>query len=234
MLTERHRTDQRSGYRNDSVLLNKLQPATENPSRAPQPQSQSPLLSQQQQLPLPQPPQQQPRQQSTPQWPTNNVIQAATALFEDNRTAQFLSSLEDHDANAQLPPFVRPLPSKVAPEDVSYLHFKGALTLPTIPLQNALLQAYVEYVHPFMPLMDIHEFLSIVNRRDGLNGQTSLFLYQAVMFSATAFVDMKYLREAGYPSRKSARKSFFQKTRVSPRALELHPHCLLVCNQIIY
>ncbi|CAH0053313.1 unnamed protein product [Clonostachys solani] len=209
-----HLIYQRSGYRNDSVLLNKLQPATENPSRAPQPQSQSPLLSQQQQQ-LPQPQQQQqPRQQSTPQWPTNNVIQAATALFEDNRTAQFLSSLEEHDANAQLPPFVRPLPSKVAPEDVSYLHFKGALTLPTIALQNALLQAYVEYVHPFMPLMDIHEFLSIVNRRDGLNGQTSLFLYQAVMFSATAFVDMKYLREAGYPSRKSARKSFFQKTRL--------------------
>lgn len=98
---------------------------------------------------------------------------------------------------------------------MSYLHIKGALTLPAIGLQNALLQAYVEYVHPYMPLMDLHEFLNIVTRRDGLNGQTSLFLYQAVMFSASAFVDMKHLREAGYPTRKAARKSFFQKTRVS-------------------
>jgi hypothetical protein len=111
---------------------------------------------------------------------------------------------------------VRPLPSKIAAEDIDYLFVKGALTLPGIALQNALLTAYVEYVHPYMPLMDLHEFLNIVNRRDGVNGQTSLFLYQAVMFSATAFVDMKYLREAGYPTRKAARKAFFLKTRVSP------------------
>lgn len=110
---------------------------------------------------------------------------------------------------------MRPLPSKIAPDDVEYLHAKGALTLPGVPLQNALLQAYVEYVHPYMPLMDLHGFLAMVSRRDGLNGQTSLLLYQAVMFSATAFVDMRYLREAGYPTRKAARKAFFQKTRVS-------------------
>ncbi|KAJ6444633.1 C6 transcription factor (Ctf1B) [Purpureocillium lavendulum] len=33
------------------------------------------------------------------------------------------------------------------------------------------------------------------------------------MFSATAFVDMKHLREAGYATRKAARRIFFQKTR---------------------
>lgn len=98
---------------------------------------------------------------------------------------------------------------------MTYLHLKGALTLPSVPLQNALLQVYVEYVHPYMPLMDLQDFLSIVSRRDGLNGQTSLFLYQAVMFSATAFIDVEFLREAGYSSRKAARKAFFQKTRVS-------------------
>ena len=115
----------------------------------------------------------------------------------------------------QLPPFLRPLPSKIAPEDVSYLQAKGALTLPAVPLQNALLQAYVEYVHPYMPLMDLHPFLNIVNSRNGFNGQMSLLLYHAVLFSSTAFVDMKRLREAGYTSRKAARKAFFQKTRVS-------------------
>jgi hypothetical protein len=63
--------------------------------------------------------------------------------------------------------------------------------------------------------MDLNNFLGIINSRDGKNGQTSLFLYQAVMFAASAFVDMKYLREGGYTTRKAARKSFFQKTRVS-------------------
>lgn len=145
----------------------------------------------------------------------SNASTQPPPLFTDtSRTVQFLSSLEEPDAAAQLPAFVRPLPSKIAAEDVGYLFAKGALSLPAVPLQNALLQAYVEYVHPYMPLMDLHSFLGIVNSRDGLNGQCSLFLYHAVMFAATAFVDMKHLREAGYNTRKAARKAFFQKTRL--------------------
>ncbi|KJZ74230.1 Cutinase transcription factor 1 beta [Hirsutella minnesotensis 3608] len=151
---------------------------------------------------------------ASPQFPWNPSLNNHADLFDAGRTAQFLSSLELPDAGAQLPAFVRPLPSKVAPEDVRYLYTKGALTLPGLALQNALLQAYVEYVYPYMPLMDLHDFLGVISRRDGVNGQTSLFLYQAVMFSATAFVEMKYLREAGYASRKAARKAFFQKTRL--------------------
>ncbi|KAG6219737.1 Cutinase transcription factor 1 beta [Claviceps purpurea] len=143
----------------------------------------------------------------------NGKLQQFSSL-ENGRTAQFLSSLEIPDAASQLPAFVRPLPAKIAPEDVQYLVIKGALTLPDIPLQNALLQCYIEYVYPYMPLIDLHNFLSIVDRRDGVNGQTSLLLYQSIMFSAVAFVDMKYLREAGYSSRKAARKAFFQKTRL--------------------
>ena len=126
----------------------------------------------------------------------------------------FMNSVEEPEHMALLPAFVRPLPRKIDDDDVKYLGAKGALAIPNISLQNALLQAYVEYVHPYMPLMDAHEFLNIVHRHDGLNGQTSLLLYQAVMFSATAFVDMRLLRQAGYPTRKAARKAFFQKTRV--------------------
>ncbi|KAH8908761.1 cutinase transcription factor 1 beta [Coniochaeta sp. PMI_546] len=132
----------------------------------------------------------------------------------DIRTAQFLNTLEEPDLLAQLPAFVRPLPSKIAPEDVKYLYTKGALTLPPLELQNALIRAFVEYVHPYMPLVELGAFLNIINAKDGLCGQISLFLYQAVMFSATAYVETKYLRAAGYTSRRAARKSFFHKTRL--------------------
>lgn len=149
------------------------------------------------------------------------------SVFDNLRTSQFINSVEEADNtsissssnnnnnSSKLPAFLRPLPTKIAAEDVKYLHIKGALSLPTLPLQNALLQAYVEFVHPYMPLMDLNHFLGTISTRDGRNGQTSLFLYQAVMFAASAFVDMKYLREGGYTTRKAARKSFFQKTRVS-------------------
>ncbi|EFY95118.1 Zn(2)-Cys(6) zinc finger domain protein [Metarhizium robertsii] len=144
----------------------------------------------------------------------HDSIVSQTSSYGNGRTAQFLNSLELPDAGSQLPAFVRPLPAKIAPEDVQYLALKGALTLPNITLQNALLQCYIEYVYPYMPLIDLHHFLSIVDRRDGVNGQTSLLLYQSIMFSATAFVDMKHLKEAGFSSRKAARKAFFQKTRL--------------------
>ncbi|KAI1491075.1 transcription factor CTF1 [Biscogniauxia mediterranea] len=146
---------------------------------------------------------------------------AAASLSDDTllpgatlKTAHYLNTLEEPDTLSQLPAFIRPLPAKIAPEDVSYLHTKGALSLPNPALQNALLRAYVEYVHPYMPLIDLHDFLSAVNSRDGLYGQISLFLYQSIMFAATAYVDVKYLKEVGYPNRKAARKAFFYKARL--------------------
>ncbi|KAH6892084.1 fungal-specific transcription factor domain-containing protein [Thelonectria olida] len=174
-----HMLYQRSGYRHDPVLLNKLQTTDGSAQRV--------------------------------GW--SNLMTTAS-VFDNLRSTQFLSSLDEPESPSKLPSFLRPLPTKIAAEDIKYLHVKGALSVPALPLQNALLQAYVEFVHPYMPLMDLGSFLGIISGRDGRNGQISLFLYQAVMFAGSAFVDMKYLREGGYTTRKAARKSFFQKTRL--------------------
>ena len=148
-------------------------------------------------------------------WPNPNTPRHdSVSVSGDLRTAQFLNTLEEPDASSNLPAFIRPLPAKIGAEDVAYLHAKGALTLPSIPLQNALLRCYVEYVHPYMPLVDLNEFLTAINSRDGLCGQISLFLYHSVMFSASAFVESKHLKDAGYASRKAARKAFFYKSRL--------------------
>ncbi|KAI8947930.1 fungal-specific transcription factor domain-containing protein [Xylaria longipes] len=130
------------------------------------------------------------------------------------KTSNFVNALDETDVFSQKYGFLRPLPSKIAPEDVDYLRTKGALSLPSFSLQKALLRAYAEYVHPYMPLLDLHDFLTIVDANDGSRGQTSLFLYQAVMFCATAFVSNKALKEAGYASRKAARRAFFTKARL--------------------
>ncbi|KAJ4047632.1 hypothetical protein NW761_007341 [Fusarium oxysporum] len=116
----------------------------------------------------------------------------------------------------QVPPGFKPLPTKVAAEDVRYLRSKGALSVPSVPLQSALLQAYVEYVNPYMPL-ELFPFLNAINAGDGRAEKVSLLMYQAVMFAATAFVDIEVLLEAGYANRKAARKSFFQKTRAKDK-----------------
>jgi hypothetical protein len=87
--------------------------------------------------------------------------------------------------------------------------------VPRGTLRSEMLRAYVEFVHPYMPLLDLHDFLTVIDKQDGSNGKVSLILFQAVMFAGSAFVDMQHLRNAGYATRKEARKDFFQKTRVS-------------------
>ena len=117
-------------------------------------------------------------------------------------------------AVATLPHYFKPLPSRITPDDIEYLDRKGALSIPGTTLRNELLRAYVEYVHGYMPLLDLHEFLGPLERHGGATQSISLLLFQAVMFAGTAFVDLKHLRHAGYASRKEARKAFFVKARV--------------------
>ena len=99
-------------------------------------------------------------------------------------------------------------------EDISHLWMKGALTIPDALFRNALLTAYIEFVHPYMPLIELHEFLRIIDKGTGEGGRISLLLFQAIMFTGVAFVDKSYLTAAGYSTRKAARKAFYLKSRV--------------------
>jgi hypothetical protein len=118
-------------------------------------------------------------------------------------------------AIANIPYFIKPLPPRIGPDEIAYLEKKGALTVPSVGLRNEMLKAYIEFVHPYMPLIDLYDFIMIVESGNGSLGRISLILFQAVMFAGSAFVDMQHLHNAGYMTRKEARKDFFQKTRVT-------------------
>ncbi|KAA8645597.1 hypothetical protein EYZ11_001810 [Aspergillus tanneri] len=111
------------------------------------------------------------------------------------------------------PRFLKPLPPRIAPEDLEFLRFRGALSIPESGLRNELLRCYIKWVHSFMPVLNLQEFLRCIAEND-LNGNISLLLFQAVMFVATAFVDLKHLQAAGYTTRKSARSAFYTKLRL--------------------
>jgi uncharacterized Rmd1/YagE family protein len=63
-------------------------------------------------------------------------------------------------------------------------------------------------------VLDLHEFLAVVDRRDGATGQISLLLYQAVMAAAITFVDDVHLRETGYLTRRAASQALFRSVKV--------------------
>ncbi|KAJ5577809.1 uncharacterized protein N7459_006773 [Penicillium hispanicum] len=116
-------------------------------------------------------------------------------------------------ASGFLPDYIRGLPARLQKEDIDYLAVKGALTIPDVSLRNELLKAYIHYVHTYMPLLDLEEFLQTIVQNDGIH-RISLLLFQAVMFAGMAFIDMKHLQAAGYQTRKAARKIFFQRARL--------------------
>ncbi|PGH34393.1 hypothetical protein GX50_02760 [[Emmonsia] crescens] len=111
-----------------------------------------------------------------------------------------------------LPRFIKQHPMQLEPEDFDYLHKKGAFEIPHFSFRNELLKSFVNYVHVYMPFLDLEDFLQTIYENTGRK-RISLLLFQGVMFAGTAFVNMKHLRMAGYQSRRAARKAFFQRVR---------------------
>ena len=149
----------------------------------------------------------------------NSLSMLPFTPFTATTRPSFFGSIPPKRNAADLPLFIKPLPARIGPDEVAYLEKKGALTVPNGTLRSEMLRAYIEFVHPYMPILDLHDFVMAIDRPDG---KVSLILFQAVMFAGSAFIDMHHLRSAGYATRKEARKDFFQKTRVSeisPRAL---------------
>lgn len=112
-----------------------------------------------------------------------------------------------------LPQFVQSLPGNVPEEDMEYLEIKGVFRLPDIIFRHELLKAFVENVYPFLPVLDLESFLLPIILNDGAQ-PVSLLLFHAVMFSATAFVELKHIHNAGYETRKELREAYYLKARV--------------------
>jgi hypothetical protein len=113
-----------------------------------------------------------------------------------------------------LPGYLDLFPRNMTWVDIDFLFVKGALSIPDTPVRNALLQSYLEYAHPYMPVIELHEMIEIIEDGTGASGRISLLLFQAIMFAGTAFVDINFLRRAGFPNRKAARMAFFQRAKV--------------------
>ncbi|KAJ5338955.1 hypothetical protein N7452_005683 [Penicillium brevicompactum] len=138
--------------------------------------------------------------------PLANMVSAVQDLIDPDFDP--LTAMLDDE-----PRFLKPLPARIAPEDLEFLRFRGALSLPESGLRDELLRCYIQWVHSFMPVLNLQEFLRCVAENDP-NGNVSILLFQAVMFIGTAFIDLKHLQDAGYSTRKAARNAFFTRLRL--------------------
>lgn len=112
-----------------------------------------------------------------------------------------------------LPPYIKRPHHEIPLEDVQYLDENGVFTFPDAELRNELLKTFVLNVYPYMPLLDLEEFLQAIAINNG-NSRVSLLLFHAVMFSSAAFIKSEHLYRVGYSSQKEARRQYFLKATV--------------------
>ncbi|KIN03242.1 hypothetical protein OIDMADRAFT_64116, partial [Oidiodendron maius Zn] len=113
-----------------------------------------------------------------------------------------------------VPSYFYSVPKRIGEKDLEYLRKEGVFSLPGTRLRNQLLKAYIDYVHGYIPVLGLNDFLSIIHSEDTGGKKLSLLLFNAVMFAGSTCIKLKCLQEAGFATRKQARRHFWQKTRL--------------------
>lgn len=103
--------------------------------------------------------------------------------------------------------------ARMKPEQIEFLDSQSALSVTTGELRDQLLQAYVRWVHPQLPVIDAPEVCRAMLADREIDFPNPL-LYQAIMFAGSAFVDFQYIEAAGYRSRLELRRSLFLRAKV--------------------
>ncbi|OQU96910.1 Fungal specific transcription factor domain-containing protein [Cladophialophora immunda] len=161
---------------------------------------------------------------SLPSSNTADVLNSMVGLGDIPPKLGFLLSVQAPAVESQtvekptkeLPGCFVPHPGHLDTRDLEYLRDKGAFCVPSVRLRLEIIRCYVQYMHPYMPLLDADKLLHIL-----LSDATacpvakySLLLFQCVMFAGVAFVDETFVKEDGYDNLKAARKSFYLRTRL--------------------
>ncbi|VUC30732.1 unnamed protein product [Clonostachys rosea] len=130
-----------------------------------------------------------------------------------DRTPAHTAEVLRSRAPSRLPSYIRPIPRHFDAKDIEYLANKHCLEIPDDEFRDELLRVFITIVYPFIPAVELDDFIHSVYRRDGGN-PVSLLLFQSIMFVSIAFVDIEFLQTRGYASRKLARKAFYDRVRI--------------------
>ncbi|KAK0614090.1 fungal-specific transcription factor domain-containing protein [Immersiella caudata] len=144
----------------------------------------------------------------------NNPL--ALAAWQGNETAAMKIAGQNPSQYLAkpLPIFIRDLNSRVDGIDVVYIQARGGFNIPEGKFRTALLTAFVDYVHPTMPVVDLQPILNAIDSQPPSKEKVSLLLFQSMMYAACAFVEEKALGEAGFPDRHTARQVLYNRCKV--------------------
>ncbi|KIV93426.1 hypothetical protein PV10_04639 [Exophiala mesophila] len=110
-------------------------------------------------------------------------------------------------------------------EDFRFLVRKGAMKIPDRQAMTQLIRAYIMYVHPWLPGLDLRFLSMCVSDCDTGADESqqppsptpcriSILLLQAVLFAGASACDWSVLASLGYSSRREARRAMYERVRL--------------------
>ncbi|KAI7767127.1 hypothetical protein LZL87_013182 [Fusarium oxysporum] len=104
--------------------------------------------------------------------------------------------------------------SGLLPDDINYLEAQGCFRVPTPEALDEFVQEYFLHVHPALPLLDEAWFWAIYTRPVRGRSNLSLFVFQAMLFTACSFLPFSTLRSLGFASVHNARDTYYRRSKL--------------------
>ena len=118
------------------------------------------------------------------------------------------------DWHLLLPDYASPLSAAITRDDCNTLLREGAFNTPEAGIQDEILRSYTQFIHPALPILDLENFLMVINKNYTGGTRISFLLFQAVIFAATAFESEESLALEGFQNRREARKTRFDRLKM--------------------
>ncbi|QGI69613.1 hypothetical protein CEK26_001945 [Fusarium fujikuroi] len=104
--------------------------------------------------------------------------------------------------------------SGLLPDDINYLEGQGCFRVPTPEALDEFVQEYFLHVHPALPLLDEAWFWTIYSRPARGRSNLSLFVFQAMLFTACSFLPFSTLKSLGFASVHNARNTYYRRSKL--------------------
>ncbi|KAJ4035202.1 hypothetical protein NW756_008447 [Fusarium oxysporum] len=104
--------------------------------------------------------------------------------------------------------------SGLLPDDINYLEAQGCFRVPTPEALDEFVQEYFLHVHPALPLLNEAWFWAIFTRPVRGRSNLSLFIFQAMLFTACSFLPFSTLRSLGFASVHNARDTYYRRSKL--------------------
>ncbi|KAJ9611688.1 hypothetical protein H2200_004872 [Cladophialophora chaetospira] len=115
-------------------------------------------------------------------------------------------------AHIHLPAYITPLPKTIDLENLQVLVQMNALAFPPAELANDMIQSFICYVYPLLPILRLDDFLAAI---EGEHGKTiSPLLFQAVLFAGAVFTDFSHSQHPSFRQCKDAQKLLFSRVKL--------------------